>query len=44
MIPIRDENTCRRGSAWLTWSIIAVNLLVFSLLQGFGSDTAIIRS
>ena len=39
MIPIGDDNTCRRGSAVVTWSIIALNVAVFVFIQGFGSDT-----
>jgi membrane associated rhomboid family serine protease len=43
MIPIGDDNGCRRGAAWLTWTILAVNVLVFAFLQGFGSDQAVIE-
>lgn len=38
MIPIADDNRGRRGSAWMTWLIIAVNILVFIFIQGFGTD------
>jgi membrane associated rhomboid family serine protease len=38
MIPIADDNRGRRGSAWMTWLIIAANILVFIFIQGFGSD------
>ena len=38
MIPIGDDNTCKRGSAVVTWSIIALNVAVFVFVQGFGSD------
>ena len=36
MIPFSDENSCRRGSATLTWTIIGVNVAVFALYQAFG--------
>ncbi len=39
MIPIGDDNTCKRGSAVITWSIIALNVAVFVFVQGFGSNT-----
>jgi membrane associated rhomboid family serine protease len=38
MIPIADDNRARKGSAWLTWLLIAANILVFVFIQGFGSD------
>lgn len=38
MIPIADDNRDRRGSAWMTWLIIAANILVFIFIQGFGTD------
>lgn len=38
MIPIGDDNRGRRGSAWLTWLIIAANVLAFVLVQDFGAD------
>jgi membrane associated rhomboid family serine protease len=38
MIPIADDNRDRRGSAWMTWLIIAANILVFIFAQGFGTD------
>jgi len=40
MIPIGDDNGCRKGTAWLTWTLIAVNVLVFALIQGFGMNQA----
>ncbi len=42
MIPIGDDNSCRRGAAWLTWLLIAANVLVFVFVQGFGADEAIL--
>ncbi|MDP2790404.1 MAG: rhomboid family intramembrane serine protease [Rectinemataceae bacterium] len=37
MLPIGDENTCRRGSAVATWTIIAINVAVYIFIQGFGA-------
>lgn len=36
VIPIGDENTCKRGHATVTWTIIGINIAVFALYQGFG--------
>ncbi len=44
MIPIGDDNSCRRGAAWLTWTIIALNCLVFIFIQGFGTDAGVISA
>ena len=38
MIPIGDENSCGRGKAVVTWTIIAINIAVFVFIQGFGSN------
>jgi membrane associated rhomboid family serine protease len=38
MIPIGDDNRGNRGTAWLTWTIIAANVLVFVLVQDFGAN------
>ncbi len=38
MLPIGDDNTCRRGSAVLTWLIIGINVAVFVFFQRFGAD------
>jgi len=38
MIPIGDDNRGQRGTAWLTWLIIATNVLVFVLVQDFGEN------
>jgi len=38
MIPIGDDNRGRRGTAWLTWLIIAANVLAFVFVQDFGTD------
>jgi membrane associated rhomboid family serine protease len=38
MFPIGDENLPGRGLAWVTLSLIAVNIAVFVLLQGASGD------
>lgn len=38
MLPISDENSCGRGKATVTWTIIAINIAVFVFIQGFGSN------
>jgi membrane associated rhomboid family serine protease len=38
MIPIGDDNRGNRGTAWLTWLLIAANVLVFVLLQDLGTN------
>jgi membrane associated rhomboid family serine protease len=38
MFPIGDQNEPWHGPAFLTWALIAVNVGVFLLLQGAGSD------
>lgn len=38
MLPIGDENSCKRGSAAATWSIIAINIIVFIFFQAFGAN------
>jgi membrane associated rhomboid family serine protease len=38
MIPISDDNTGRRTTPFVTWSLIALNVFVFVFLQGFGSN------
>ena len=38
MIPIGDQNTCRRGKPILTWLLIAANALIFVFIQDFGAD------
>ena len=40
MIPIGDENSCGRGKAVVTWSIIAINIAVFVFVQGFGANSS----
>ncbi len=45
MFPIGDDNSaCRKGTATITWAIIAANLLVFVFFQGFGTDGGAISS
>lgn len=36
MIPFSDDNSCKRGPATLTWTLIGVNVAVFALYQAFG--------
>jgi membrane associated rhomboid family serine protease len=38
MIPIGDDNRDRTSTPWITWLIIAANVIVFVLFQGFGSN------
>lgn len=38
MLPIGDDNSCKRGSAPVTWTLIAINIAVFIFVQGFGSN------
>lgn len=38
MIPIGDDNSDRRSTPWLTWCLIAANVIVFVFFQGLGSN------
>jgi len=38
MIPIGDDNADRRSRPVVTWTIVALNVLVFALLQGCGRN------
>jgi len=38
MIPIGDDNRDRTSTPWLTWVLIAANLIVFVVFQGFGTN------
>jgi membrane associated rhomboid family serine protease len=38
LIPIGDDNSDRRTRPYVTWALIAVNAIVFILLQGFGTN------
>jgi membrane associated rhomboid family serine protease len=38
MIPIGDDNRDRRSRPFVTWALVAVNVLVFALFQGFGTN------
>jgi membrane associated rhomboid family serine protease len=38
MIPLGDDNSDRKTKPFVTWAFIAVNVLVFVLLQGFGTN------
>jgi len=44
MFPIGDDNDTQRGTAWLTFGLIAVNVLVFVFVQGFGRNDGVIAS
>jgi membrane associated rhomboid family serine protease len=38
VIPVGDDNRDRRTRPFVTWGLVAVNILVFALFQGFGSN------
>lgn len=38
MIPIGDDNRDRRTTPYVTWSLIALNVIVFVFFQGFGRN------
>ena len=38
MLPIGDDNSDRRSTPFVTWALIAANVLVFVLFQGLGSN------
>lgn len=38
LFPIADENYDRRSTPWVNYAIIAINLLVFAFLQGWGTN------
>lgn len=38
MFPVSDDNTDRRLTPFVTWAIMAVNVLVFVVFQGLGSN------
>ena len=38
LFPIADENSDRRSTPWVNYSIILINILVFVFLQGLGSN------
>ncbi|HVP19462.1 MAG TPA: rhomboid family intramembrane serine protease [Spirochaetia bacterium] len=44
MIPIGDDNTERRSAPWITWTLIAVNVLVFVFFEGFGTNERFINA
>jgi len=44
MIPIGDDNTGRRTTPWVTWVLIAVNVLVFVFFEGFGANQRFINA
>src|SRR6187200_463242 len=38
MFPIRDDNTGRILTPYVTWALIALNVIVFVFLQGIGTN------
>ena len=38
MIPIGDDNRDRRTTPFVTWGLIALNVIVFAFFQGFGAN------
>ena len=38
MFPIRDDNTGRIRTPYVTWALIALNVMVFVVLQGIGTN------
>ena len=44
MIPIGDDNTGRRTVPWVTWVLVAANILVFVFFEGFGSNERFINA
>lgn len=38
ILPIGDDNTDRRTTPWVNYTVLALNVLVFVILQGFGND------
>lgn len=45
MLPIGDDNsTVHKGSARVTWTIIAINIFVFLVFQRFGNDIKFLMS
>ena len=38
MIPIGDDNSDRRITPLVTWMLIGINVFVFVVLQGLGSN------
>jgi len=44
MIPIGDDNTGRRTLPWITWLLVAANVIVFVFLEGFGTNERFINT
>jgi len=40
VLPIGDQNSCKRGSALVTWLLVFVNVAVFVFVQRFGRNEA----
>ena len=44
MIPIGDDKTGRRTTPWITWMLIAINVVVFVFFEGFGTNERVINA
>ena len=44
MIPIGDDHSRRRTTPWITWLIIAANIVIFVFLEGFGTNERFINT
>ncbi len=44
MIPIGDDNTGRRTTPWMTWTLIALNVIVFVFFEGLGANERFINA
>ena len=42
MIPIGDDNTDRHRTPYVTWLLIALNIFVFVVIQGMGSNERVV--
>jgi membrane associated rhomboid family serine protease len=38
VLPLADDNSDRRSTPWVNYALIAINVFVFVVLQGFGSN------
>jgi len=44
MIPLGDDNTGRRTTPWINWTLIALNVIVFVFFEGFGTNQRVINA
>lgn len=44
IFPLADDNTDRRRTPLLTWTLVAANIMVFIFVQGLGSNDQVIYS